>query len=99
MKYLWEPQDITVGRFYVKARCLSDHCEIGYVNSTMHMIGYANATGNDLVSISVSDGMVGKVRTAAQFAADLNEGEYVPANHDLVVKVFEARRRRNEGLE
>jgi hypothetical protein len=98
MRYLWEPEDITVGRFYVKHKALDPKTDIGYVSSTMHMIGFANGGGaNNLVSISVSDGMVGKPGTAEEICAMLNQGEYSPAHHDLVCKVFMARRERNEG--
>jgi hypothetical protein len=100
MKYQWEPKDITVGRFYVKAAALEPNTGIGYVTSTMFMIGFANGGGPDnLVSIAVSDGMVGKPANAEQICDTLNNGEYAPADHDLVVRVFEARRRRNEGRE
>lgn len=100
MKYLWEPQDITVGRFYVKHKALDERADIGYVTSTMHMIGFASSGFDgtkNLVSISVSDGMVGKPGSAEEICDILNQGEYSPAHHDLVCKVFMARRERNEG--
>lgn len=100
MKYLWEPKDITVGRFYTKADAMEGKMDTGYAISTLHMIGYhAQSIKNEgnMCTISIADGMVGKPETASEIAADLNKYEYIPAHHDHVVEVFAARRSRNEG--
>lgn len=100
MKYIWEPEDITVGRFYTKPDAMGEHVDASYARSALHMIGY-HAEGihdnGNMACISIADGMVGKPETAADIAADLNKYGYVPAHHDHVVWVFESRRERNEG--
>ena len=70
MKFIWEPDDIKVGRKYSRPD-ITEIWLIGYIPSV-------DSTGPRYVSISMEDGMVTGGLTANVLSAGLTRNNYVP---------------------
>ena len=70
MKFIWEPEDIRVGRKYSRPD-ITEEWLIGY-------LPLPDRYDARYVSISMNDGMVTKCASANEMAADLTRNNYVP---------------------
>lgn len=97
MKFIWEEDDITPGRYYYRND--GPRADLGYLASVTHKIGFLAGESSSAcyVSVSVCDGMVTKPKTKAELAASLNEGAYVPLSSDRLVQIIGHLRAQNEG--
>ena len=78
MKFIWETDDIQVGRKYSRPD-ITEVCLIGYLPSV-------DSFGPRFVSVSMDDGMVTEGSTGPEMAASLTRNNYVPVEFITAMK-------------
>ena len=78
MKFIWEPDDIQVGRKYSRPD-ITEEWLIGYLPSV-------DRVGPRFVSVSMDDGMVTEGSTANELSASLTRNNYVPVEFIAAIK-------------
>lgn len=96
MTYHWTEADIIAGRWVCKPtayhhpdRTDRDWQPDGGTAKWTELIGYANGTGDAAVLIALVDGMVGKVKTKAEIAAQLNKQGMIPMPHKWLLATID----------
>lgn len=88
MKITWEPTDIKVGKFVYKPRQNGSHID-GWDAKWTYQIGYCGGSGQNLVLISLADGMVGKTKTAEEICNYFNAENIHPVPLLKLNKIIE----------
>lgn len=95
MKFIWEVDDIEVGRIVISCTDLKPE----QLQTKLYKIGYSylRDKGTQYCLISMTDGLVHKFVTKEQFVKDLNYDRMQPCPNDLFLEIMESQRTQNEG--